>query len=68
MTQENEIAGPQSVPVCPRVFACYGHGWRQMWKYILELLLITIVSVLLSLPYAFLDEKKLAPRSWIIFR
>jgi len=32
-----------------------------MWKYILELLLITIVSVLLSLPYAFLDEKKAGP-------
>jgi membrane-anchored glycerophosphoryl diester phosphodiesterase (GDPDase) len=29
-----------------------------MWKYILELLLVTAVSILLSLPYGLLDDKK----------
>jgi uncharacterized membrane protein len=32
-----------------------------MWKYILELLLITAVSILLSLPYGLLDDKKSDP-------
>ena len=55
MTQES--ASPlEKPPVRPTVRSCYAHGWRQMWKYILELLLITGVSILLSLPYGFLKE------------
>jgi len=34
----------------PGIGTAYGHGWRQMWMYFLELLLITIVSFLLTLP------------------
>jgi len=57
-----ESASPlQKSPVKPTVSSCYGHGWRQMWKYILELLLITAVSIFLSLPYAFLNDKNREP-------
>ncbi len=38
----------ESPVIIPNVGACYGHGWRQMWKYILELLLISILSFLIS--------------------
>ena len=34
----------------PKAGACYRNGWRQMWKYILELLLISVVAVLIHLP------------------
>ncbi|MGB5872693.1 MAG: glycerophosphoryl diester phosphodiesterase membrane domain-containing protein [Bacteroidota bacterium] len=55
MAQESESA-IQKPPVRPTARSCYAHGWRQMWKYVLELLLITGVSILLSLPYAFLKD------------
>jgi hypothetical protein len=31
------------------VGSCYSHGWRQMWKYFLELLLIAIISLIISI-------------------
>lgn len=31
-------------------FSYYGFAWRRLWKYFLELLLVTIVSFLISLP------------------
>lgn len=34
----------------PTVGECYGNGWRQMWQYPLELLLIAIVYFLIHLP------------------
>ncbi len=34
----------------PNVLSSYGNGWRQLWKYFLELLLITIIAGLISLP------------------
>ncbi len=43
----------------PGAGAAYGHGWRQMWKYFLELLLITIVSFLLSIPTLGLYQEEL---------
>jgi uncharacterized membrane protein len=43
----------------PGVGAAYGHGWHQMWKYFLELLLITIVSFLLTIPTLGLYEDKI---------
>jgi len=42
----------------PGIGAAYGHGWRQMWKYFLELLLITIVSFLLTIPTLGLYEEE----------
>ena len=37
------------VPV-PDVGACYGHGWHQLWKYFLELLLISIIAFVIGIP------------------
>lgn len=34
----------------PGVFRSYRHGWGQLWKYFIELLLVSIVSILFSLP------------------
>jgi uncharacterized membrane protein len=50
MGTHNENVAQDSSVWPPEVGACYGNGWRQMWKYILELLLIFIVSFLISLP------------------
>ena len=49
----------QQQKIIPGVWAAYGHGWRQMWNYFLELLLITIVSFLLSIPTLGLYEEKI---------
>jgi uncharacterized membrane protein len=50
MNQDNEQTVEQNLVVYPEVGSAYGHGWTQMWKYILELLLIMIVAFLLSIP------------------
>ena len=42
------MAGP--VVLKPGVFSSYGNGWRQLWKYFLELFLILIISWVLSIP------------------
>jgi len=34
----------------PGVISSYEHGWQQLWKYFLELFLITIISWLISIP------------------
>jgi uncharacterized membrane protein len=34
----------------PGVIASYGHAWKQMWTFFLELLLVCIVSFLVSVP------------------
>ena len=50
MTQNNEETAQDSPVITPDVGSCYGHGWQQMLKYILELLLITIIFILISIP------------------
>ena len=45
ITPENQIT---SYP--PTIGDSYGNGWRQLWKYFLELLLIGIVMFLFALP------------------
>jgi hypothetical protein len=47
ITTENNIT---SYP--PTIGDSYGNGWRQLWKYFLELLLIGIVVFLFGLPIA----------------
>lgn len=32
------------------VFSSYGHGWRQLWKYFLELFLITLIGFVIGIP------------------
>jgi uncharacterized membrane protein len=46
----------------PNVLSSYGNGWRQLWKYFLELLLIIIISFLISLPSAASE----ASDNWIV--
>ena len=46
----------------PGVLSSYGNGWRQLWKYFLELLLITIIVWLISLPAAINETQD----SWIV--
>ena len=38
-----------SIPT-PGAIASYSHGWKQMWSYFLELLLVSVVSFLVSVP------------------
>jgi len=35
----------QSLQLVPGIGAAYGHGWRQMWEYFLELLLIVLADL-----------------------
>jgi len=49
MSQDNEHAVPNPPIWPPKVGACYKNGWRQLWKYILELLLISSISLVISL-------------------
>lgn len=39
-----------SVAVIPGVGSAYSHGWQQMWKYFVELLLIGIISIIIGIP------------------
>ena len=42
---------PQPSVWAPGVRSCYGNGWRQLWKYFLELFLILIIGIIISLPF-----------------
>lgn len=50
MSQNSERMGQNSPVIEPDVGSCYKNGWRQLWKYILELLLIIIISFVISIP------------------
>jgi len=39
-----------SIVLEPGVGSCYSHGWRQMWKFFVELLLIGNVGFIISIP------------------
>ena len=43
----------------PGVIASYRHAWKQMWTYFLELLLVSIVSFLVSVPALGLSVQEL---------
>jgi len=47
MAQKRKATAEESPPYSG---SCYGHGWRQMWKYFFELLLVLIVLFLVSIP------------------
>jgi uncharacterized membrane protein len=42
-----------SVVLKPDVGSAYSHGWQQMWKYFVELLLIVIINILIGIPSGF---------------
>lgn len=48
------MAYAEAVPE-PSVGGAYGHGWRQLWKYFLPLLLIGIITLIIGSGQTFLD-------------
>lgn len=52
MVQDNTNANDKKPSLKPGVSSSYGNGWRQLWKYFLELFLIGIIACLISLPTA----------------
>ncbi|MFC2083619.1 YciC family protein [Bacteroidota bacterium] len=58
---ENEFSSVKKAVFLPGILSSYGNGWRMMWKFILELLLITIVSFVLSIPTLGLSVQELVP-------
>ncbi len=39
-----------SITLAPEVGSAFGNGWRQLWKYFLELCLIGIISFIIGIP------------------
>ena len=52
MHQESTDVGRNVPPFEPGVLSSYGHGWCQLWKYILELFLIGLIAFFIGLPGA----------------
>ena len=45
-----DIGSARGTAPPPGVLASYRHGWRQLWKYFIELLLVSVVAMLVSIP------------------
>ncbi|MFC2003704.1 hypothetical protein ACFLV4_07190 [Chloroflexota bacterium] len=52
MAQDKANPTQSSTVLTPTVGASYGNGWRQIWKYFLELFLIGIIGLVISIPSA----------------
>ena len=50
MSEEKSQNMQNTVVPAPDVGACYGHGWKQLRKYFLELLLISIIAFVIAIP------------------
>ena len=50
MSEEKSYNLQNAVVPAPDVGACYGHGWHQLWKYFLELLLISVLAFVIGIP------------------
>lgn len=50
MAQDRTNAAGSSTALAPTVGASYGNGWRQLWKYFLELFLIGIIALVIGIP------------------
>jgi len=50
MGEANKQAASNSAVLVPAVGSCYGHGWRQLWKYFLELFLIGTIGFIIGIP------------------
>ena len=50
MAESGEQTPQNSVKLAPGVGSSYSNGWRQMWRYFLELFLIGIIALVISLP------------------
>jgi uncharacterized membrane protein len=54
--EDNTTHSKTELPQINSVFSFYGFAWKKMWKYFLELLLVTIISVIIVLPSAGLEN------------
>jgi uncharacterized membrane protein len=50
VSEEKSQDVQNAIVPAPDVGACYGHGWHQLWKYFLELLLISIIALVIGIP------------------
>lgn len=50
MSEEKSHNMQNAIVPAPDIGACYGHGWRQLWKYFLELLLISVIAFVIGIP------------------
>jgi len=50
MAQDKTNITQSSTVLTPTVGASYGNGWRQMWRYFLELFLIGIIGFIIGIP------------------
>ncbi len=48
--EDNRNVSQSTVVLVPGVISSYGNGWRQLWKYFLELFLIGIIGFLIGIP------------------
>jgi len=48
--EDNRNVSQDTVVLVPGVISSYGNGWRQLWKYFLELFLIGIIGVVIGIP------------------
>ncbi len=55
-----------SINFKPGVGSSYGNGWRQMWKYFLELLLIGIIGFVISIPVGMAGWSTVVPATTIL--
>ncbi len=50
MAEDKKGVVQPSIVLVPGVGSSYGNGWRQLWKYFLELFLIGIIGVIIGIP------------------
>ncbi len=56
MNQEGQLPTQRVSPPEPGVLSSYSHGWRQLWKYVLELFVIGVIAFFIALPGAIMGQ------------
>lgn len=55
MDESEVISKEKKTVLRPSAGSCYSHGWDRMWNYFLELLLITVVVIVASIPLTWMS-------------